>query len=126
MGSRHLPASVVKRSTSPLFSPPIAFGLPPMSEHTYPGGELDLFAQAQHWKSYWITRVRRFIGGSVLEVGAGTGTNTLLLHNSAQARWVCLEPDPKLAAVLAAKVVNAPNCPAPDVRTGTLASLAPT
>ena len=96
-----------------------------MTDHTYPGGELDLFARAQRWKNYWITRVRSFIGGSVLEVGAGTGTNTLLLRNGAQKRWVCLEPDPKLSAVLAGKVAGLGNGSEPEVRTGTLASLTP-
>jgi len=97
-----------------------------MTEHTYPGGELDLFARAQRWKSYWITCVRSFIGGSVLEVGAGTGTNTLLLRNGGQRRWLCLEPDPKLTAVLTGKIAGFANGSKPEVRTGTLTSLTPT
>ena len=65
-----------------------------MNNHRYVGGELDLFAQAQRWKDYWISRLRPFIAGSVLEVGAGIGANTVLLRTQSQARWLCLEPDP--------------------------------
>jgi len=73
---------------------------PPTTDHTYIGGELDLFAKARNWKRYWASRLRRYITGSVLEVGAGIGANTELLRTGAEARWVCLEPDPGLAARL--------------------------
>ena len=44
-----------------------------MSEFTYVGSELDLFAAVHHWKSYWSAEMRQFIQGDVLEVGAGIG-----------------------------------------------------
>lgn len=69
-----------------------------MKTTTYPGQELDLFAQAVHWKAYWTSRVRPFLGEDVLEVGAGIGSNTALLRGGMPGRWVCLEPDPALAA----------------------------
>ena len=94
-----------------------------MSEHTYVGCELELFAQAHHWKAYWASRLRSYIRGSVLEVGAGMGANTLLLRNGAQGRWLCLEPDPQLVAALHRKLAAPSNSQAPEVRTGTVASL---
>src|SRR6266446_6819483 len=57
-----------------------------MSEHTYRGGELELFARALHWKSYWISVLREYIHGSVLEVGAGIGANTSLLRDRKSTR----------------------------------------
>ncbi len=98
-----------------------------MNSHTYVGGELDLFAQAQRWKGYWISRVRRYITGAVLEVGAGIGANTVLLRTGAEARWLCLEPDPRLAARLENTMAAAPgDGRAPsrlEARVGTVASL---
>jgi len=96
-----------------------------MNDHTYVGGELELFAQANHWKRYWISRLRPFLQGSVLEVGAGIGTNTLLLRNGSEKRWVCLEPDPRLAAALHDKLTASAACRTSEVRTGTIASLSP-
>jgi len=69
-----------------------------MTPYTYPGEELDLFAHATNWKAYWASRVRPYLGADVLEVGAGTGTNTALLRGGMNGRWVCLEPDPRLSA----------------------------
>ena len=46
----------------------------------YIGSELELFSHAKHWKQYWASKVRPLIKGSVLEVGAGIGSNTKLLH----------------------------------------------
>jgi len=48
-----------------------------MSEQAYMGGELKLFARAGHWKRYWISQLRPYIQGAVIEVGAGIGANTL-------------------------------------------------
>jgi SAM-dependent methyltransferase len=96
-----------------------------MSEHTYVGGELELFAQANHWKRYWISQLRRYLQGSVLEVGAGIGTNTLLLRDGSEKRWVCLEPDPQLATELAEKMAASPAGRTSEIRTGTIATLLP-
>src|SRR5438105_1457438 len=112
-----------------------------MSNDIYAGGELELFARAQHWKDYWISRLRPYIGSSVLEVGAGIGANTLLLRTGAESRWVCLEPDPQLAGRAEEAIAEAgmngcageneranvrvrPRCTA-EVRIGTIAALEP-
>src|SRR5271156_1793212 len=71
-----------------------------MSEFKYVGSELDLFAAVRNWKSYWSGQVRPFLTGDVLEVGAGIGSNTRFLNPGGTGRWVCLEPDPELAAQL--------------------------
>ncbi|HEX4141862.1 MAG TPA: class I SAM-dependent methyltransferase [Candidatus Methylacidiphilales bacterium] len=68
------------------------------TERAYEGSELDLFLAARNWKSYWSRKIRPHIGQTVLEVGAGFGSNTPYLHGEAHARWVCLEPDAALVA----------------------------
>jgi hypothetical protein len=69
----------------------------------YPGGELELFAEATNWKRYWAGYLRPYLGRVVLEVGAGIGSNTLELA-SRDAKWLCLEPDPALARRLAERI----------------------
>lgn len=69
-----------------------------MTEFTYVGAELDVFARAVNWKSYLRSQLRAYLKGDVLEVGAGIGATTKLLRDAAQRRWVCLEPDRALAA----------------------------
>lgn len=71
-----------------------------MIEYKYAGSELELFAAASNWKSYWSQQVRPFISGDVLEVGAGIGSNTLILDPGGAGRWLCLEPDSDLFARL--------------------------
>lgn len=93
-----------------------------MSDHTYVGGELELFAKARHWKSYWVSHLRPHLRGSVLEVGAGIGANTFLLRNGLETHWLCLEPDRKLAAQLKQNVSTLPGLINAEVRAGTLAS----
>jgi hypothetical protein len=74
-----------------------------MTDFQYVGNELDLFANATNWKRYWASRVRGFLKGDVLEVGAGLGTNTELLLSDRTASWTCLEPDPALAERMRAR-----------------------
>lgn len=62
----------------------------------YIGNELELFELAVNWKRYLSSRLRPFVNGEVLEVGAGFGTNVPYLHRKDLARWVSLEPDEKL------------------------------
>jgi 2-polyprenyl-3-methyl-5-hydroxy-6-metoxy-1,4-benzoquinol methylase len=71
-----------------------------MNEFKYAGSELELFAAAQNWKSYWSQQIRPFLSGDILEVGAGIGSNTLILDPGGAGRWLCLEPDPYLVACL--------------------------
>jgi SAM-dependent methyltransferase len=89
----------------------------------YVGSELELFAQATNWKSYFARQVRPHLGPEVLEVGAGTGTTARVLCTQPHRRWVCLEPDPQLTAGIQAKVTagELPACCQP--RAGTLADL---
>lgn len=55
-------------------------------------------ATAVKWKSYWGGKIKKHLGASVLEVGAGLGSNVPFLLGPGQVRWTCLEPDPELAA----------------------------
>ena len=70
------------------------------NSYHYIGDELDLFARAIHWKQYVRHSLMPHIRGSVLEVGAGIGGTTAFLRPSDHRDWRCLEPDPKLAAIL--------------------------
>ncbi len=72
----------------------------------YVGTELDLFANATTWKGYFGDQLRPFVRGTVGEVGAGIGGTTPYLHNAAVERWVCIEPDPRLAARLAERIAR--------------------
>jgi SAM-dependent methyltransferase len=71
---------------------------------SYVGTELDVFALADNWKAYYGSFLKPFLAGDVLEVGAGLGATTRALCNGTQARWTCLEPDPSLAAGIAARL----------------------
>jgi ubiquinone/menaquinone biosynthesis C-methylase UbiE len=62
----------------------------------YTGTELEVFAHAENWKKYFSSVIRPYLGGRVLEVGAGLGTNTRFLRSQAVSSWTCLEPDPAL------------------------------
>ncbi len=94
-----------------------------MAEQIYVGSELDLFAKAVRWKSYYRSHLARFIRGDVLEVGAGIGGTTPVLHSSAARSWVCLEPDPGLAVTLREVVQRIPVGPSPRVVVGSLTDL---
>src|SRR5262245_4889230 len=94
-----------------------------MSEQAYKGGELQLFARAGRWKEYWISQLRPYVQGAVLEVGAGIGANTMRLRGGSERRWVCLEPDAQLVAALRAQLAGTPLEWTTEVVTGTLESL---
>jgi SAM-dependent methyltransferase len=66
----------------------------------YGGGELELFARAVHWKAYLCAQLAPWLGGRVLEVGAGLGATTAMLATLPHAAWLCLEPDPAMAETL--------------------------
>jgi len=91
--------------------------------YAYVGTELDLFAAAVHWKSYFRKQVGRYLGRNVLEVGAGNGGTTRVLCQGGADRWVCLEPDPSLADRLMAAIGagELPDCCRMQI--GTLADL---
>src|ERR1700753_1825281 len=66
----------------------------------YDGDTLEKFSYARNWKSYWVVVLQRTTSGDVLEVGAGLGANTGLIHNPSVRSIYCLEPDEALAAQL--------------------------
>jgi SAM-dependent methyltransferase len=75
-----------------------------MSEYRYEGQELDVFSQASHWKEYFRSIIKPYIGKSVIEVGAGIGATTAVLCTGRQAEWVCLEPDEEFRRVIEEKI----------------------
>jgi hypothetical protein len=92
-----------------------------MTDFNYVGTELDVFAHAVRWKSYFRSQVQPYIRGDVLEVGAGIGATTALLCDGSQTRWVCLEPD----RLLASRILCEGALSRCEVRTGTTADLRP-
>ena len=95
-----------------------------MSEdRPYEGQELELFAHARNWKNYWSSKIRMHLGKSVLEVGAGLGTNTPFLLGPEQERWLCLEPDASLTAQISATLADFAGRAIVSTRTGTLCDL---
>jgi 2-polyprenyl-3-methyl-5-hydroxy-6-metoxy-1,4-benzoquinol methylase len=94
-----------------------------MSEFKYVGTELDLFAAVHNWKSYWSDRIRPFVNGDVLEVGAGMGSNTSFLDPGGTGRWVCLEPDSRLIAQLTENLAHSKSRSEYETLCGTLRSL---
>jgi SAM-dependent methyltransferase len=95
-----------------------------MSENRpYEGKELELFAQARNWKTYWSDKIRPHLGKSVLEVGAGLGANTPFLIGPEQESWLCLEPDAVLTAQIPATLADLPKREIVKTRTGTLRDL---
>jgi len=94
-----------------------------MSELKYVGSELDLFAGVVNWKAYWAREIRPFVGGDILEVGAGIGSNTRLLDPGGAGRWVCLEPDPELKRQLVNNTRELKARPTYETVCGTLESV---
>ncbi|RUT07589.1 hypothetical protein DSM106972_018490 [Dulcicalothrix desertica PCC 7102] len=94
-----------------------------MTNYTYIGSELELFRHARNWKAYWSDLIKPFLGNEVLEVGAGTGSNTEILCQGSYKRWLCLEPDSVLASNLKLSIHNnlIPQCC--DVKIGDLSDL---
>jgi protein-L-isoaspartate O-methyltransferase len=90
-----------------------------MSQLSYVGQELDVFAQATRWKRYWSSCLRPFLTGDVLEVGAGIGANTPILAPHLARSWICLEPDPDLAQRAAAALAGDPSTAQCQVLVGT-------
>ncbi len=94
-----------------------------MSDPTYVGDELGLFAEATRWKAYYKSMVRPYLGRRVLEVGAGIGGTTAVLCEAEQDLWLCLERDPELLEQIDLQVSRGelPRCC--STATGTLEDL---
>ncbi|HYP78341.1 MAG TPA: class I SAM-dependent methyltransferase [Polyangiaceae bacterium] len=92
------------------------------AEYSYVGSELELFIKATNWKNYWASRVRPFVRGTVLDVGAGIGATFDYLNESAE-HWTCLEPDAGLCKELQTRLGSHPR--PPRVVCGTLEALRP-
>jgi SAM-dependent methyltransferase len=94
-----------------------------MAEYTYVGEELDVFALATNWKRYFSTLLRPYVRGQVLEVGAGIGATAPALWNSAVTRWVCLEPDARLAVKLIDLSLGGAGAAKPEVIIGDITAI---
>jgi SAM-dependent methyltransferase len=94
-----------------------------MSETTYVGTELELFAEAKVWKSYLARQIAPHLGDDVLEVGAGLGGTTRQFCTRTHSSWVCLEPDPALAVQITQSIENGALPACCRVEIGTTASL---
>lgn len=96
-----------------------------MPAYSYPGGELELFAKAVHWKSYLTERLGPHVRGRVLEVGAGVGGMTRFLQPGRSGEWVCLEPDRAQAETISRRIAAAELSAGCRVVVGTLAAIDP-
>jgi hypothetical protein len=89
----------------------------PVTDYNYVGGELELFAEARHWKRYLLETAGEFIRGDVLEVGAGIGGTTRVFCAGRESSWTCLEPDHHLAESLRLGFAESPLPVQPSIRT---------
>lgn len=92
------------------------------AEYSYVGSELELFIKATNWKKYWASRVRPFVRGNVLDVGAGLGATFDYLSEAAR-HWTCLEPDAALCDELRTRLAS--HAQPPRVVCGTLEAIRP-
>jgi len=93
--------------------------------YSYVGNELELFAEAVHWKRYFRSAIADRLVGDVLEVGAGIGETARHLLDGRQRSWLCLEPDERLGTRLHAWAEAGDVAPLPTVQIGTTADLDP-
>ena len=93
--------------------------------YSYVGNELELFAEAVHWKRYFRSAIADRLVGDVLEVGAGIGETARHLLDGRQRSWLCLEPDERLGTRLRAWAQAGDVAPLPTVQIGTTADLDP-
>ncbi|MFL5741797.1 MAG: class I SAM-dependent methyltransferase [Flavisolibacter sp.] len=63
------------------------------NQYHYPGSELETFESAINWKKYMAEKIRPFIKGDVMEIGAGLGSSSKILDQGEAHSWTLLEPD---------------------------------
>ena len=97
----------------------------PARPYSYVGSELELFAEALHWKRYFRSAFADRLVGDVLEVGAGIGETARHLIDGRQRSWLCLEPDARLASKLRAWAAGSTVAPRPTVQIGTTLDVDP-
>lgn len=76
---------------------------PPLQDPT-----LRLLEQAENYNDWLLARARPYLGGRVLDYGAGIGTFSVRLAPLAE-ELVVVEPDPEFAAVLRGRLAAYPN-----------------
>ena len=76
------------------------------SQRTYEGTELELFERAHNWKAYWAAKVRPYVKGRALEVGAGLGANLMSFGALRGVHWTLLEPDAALCQGIRQKIAD--------------------
>jgi len=86
-------------------------------------GELEVIRRATNWKRYLARRLGPHIAGDVAEVGAGLGAMTAVLCGSTAMSWLCLEPDPRMAARLDGAIADGDLHPVCRAHEGGLATL---
>lgn len=96
-----------------------------MSNYSYVGSELEIFARATNWKRYFGSLMAPFLGERVLEVGAGMGTTTRILCNGHSREWICLEPDAQLVAAVSQEIRDGRLPACCSARQGTLRAFEP-
>lgn len=89
----------------------------------YIGSELSLFEKAYNWKYYYCNFIKPYLHGSVLEVGAGLGGNTLILCDGTQREWTCLEPDSSLLELVTAKLSKIDRLKCCNIMKGTISDI---
>ena len=96
-----------------------------MGNAKYIGAELEIFAHARNWKSYYGFLLKSYFGQRVLEVGAGLGATTLTLNDQKVIAWICLEPDQSFYELLEKRIREKELPAACKAIHGTLADLDP-
>jgi SAM-dependent methyltransferase len=93
------------------------------SPFIYSGTELDLFATAKHWKSYWTQVIDPYLGQHVLELGAGIGANAQALQHRRYARWLSVEPDAAMVQLMKQGIAQGLLSPSHEAVCGTSLNL---
>jgi ubiquinone/menaquinone biosynthesis C-methylase UbiE len=92
---------------------------------SYIGKELDVFSHAVNWKRYWKSKIRPFMGKTVLEVGAGIGGTTVVACDETFDYWLGLEPDVEMASNLQKQKSSGQFCSVCEFQAGTILDLLP-